>query len=88
MMIINRKIVSFIALSTVTISLVGCSSVMDFKKLSAQLSPTQQLTETKAVIVIKKKSVVKKMNNDCSYIIRDLSVSNAQDVWCVPQAAQ
>ena len=80
----------FIAFAS--ISLIGCSSWLDskkFKKLGAQLSPSQQVSTSKKLIkknlVNVKHKAVAPMNHDCSYIIRDLSIPNAKDVWCVPK---
>ena len=84
----KTSIVSFISLSLVTMAMVGCGSVIDLKKVGSQLSPTQQVTKTKVVKVTKKKAVPRKINSDCNYIIRDLSVQNAKDVWCIPRALQ
>ncbi len=79
---------SIVVFCFAALTLVGCGSVIDFKKMGSQFTPTQQVTKTKVVKVTKKKVVARKINSDCSYIIRDLSKHNAKDVWCIPRALQ
>ncbi len=79
---------SIVVFCFAALTLVGCGSVIDFKKMGSQFTPTQQVTKTKVVKVTKKKVVARKINSDCSYIIRDLSIHNAKDVWCIPRALQ
>ena len=81
--VIDSKILICCLASTV----VGCSAFEDFKKIGSQLTPSQQVVKPK-MVAPKKKTIVKKMNHDCSYIVRDLSSHNAKDVWCVPRAYQ
>ena len=79
---------SIVVFCLTALTIVGCSSVIDFKKIGSQVTPTHQVTKTKVVKVTKKKIVARKINSDCSYIIRDLSIHNAKDVWCIPRALQ
>ena len=79
---------SIVAFCLVALTMVGCGSVIEFKKMGSQFIPTQQVTKTKVIKVTKKKVVARKINSDCSYIIRDLSIHNAKDVWCIPRALQ
>ena len=79
---------SIVVFCFTTLTIVGCGSVIDFKKIGSQITPTHQVTKTKVVKVTKKKIVARKINSDCSYIIRDLSIHNAKDIWCIPRALQ
>jgi hypothetical protein len=79
---------SIVVFCFIALTIVGCGSVIDFKKIGSQITPTHQVTKTKVVKVTKKKIVPRKINSDCSYIIRDLSIPNAKDVWCIPRALQ
>ena len=79
---------SIVVLCFAALTMIGCSSIIEYKKIGSQFTPTQQVTKTKVVKVTKKKVVARKINSDCSYIIRDLSIHNARDVWCIPQALQ
>ena len=79
---------SIVVFCFTALTIVGCGSVIDFKNIGSQVTPTHQVTKTKVVKVTKKKIVARKINSDCSYIIRDLSIHNAKDVWCIPRALQ
>ena len=79
---------SIVVFCFTALTIVGCGSVIDFKKIGSQITPTHQVTKTKVVKVTKKKIVARKINSDCSYIIRDLSIHNAKDVWCIPRGLQ
>lgn len=82
---------SIVVFCFTALTIVGCGSVIDFKKIGSQITPTHQVTKTKVVKVTKvtkKKIIAKKINSDCNYIIRDLSIHNAKDVWCIPRALQ
>ena len=79
---------SIVVFCFAALTMVGCGSVIEFKKMGSQFTTTQQVTKTKVVKVTTKKVVTRKINSDCSYIIRDLSIHNAKDVWCIPRALQ
>ena len=79
---------SIVVFCFTALTIVGCGSVIDFKKIGSQITPTHQVKKTKVVKVTKKKIVDRKINSDCSYIIRDLSIHNAKDVWCIPRELQ
>ncbi len=87
----KNKLIPIVLLSFASFAMAGCGSVFDFNKLGTQFTPTQQVTETKVVKTTKttvKKPVSRTISNDCSYVIRDLSVPNAKAVWCIPRASQ
>ena len=88
MTLTKNKLIPIVLLSFASLAMAGCGSVIKFNKLGTQFTPTHQVTKTKVVKVVKKKVVLKKINSDCSYIIRDLSVPNAKTVWCIPRALQ
>ena len=88
MTLTKNNLIPIVLLSFASLAMVGCGSVIKFNKLGTQFTPTHQVTKTKVVKVAKKKVVLKKINSDCSYIIRDLSVPNAKAVWCIPRASQ
>ena len=79
---------SIVVFCFTALTIVGCGSVIDFKKIGSQITPTHQVKKKKVVKVTKKKIVARKINSDCSYIIRDLSIHNAKDVWCIPRELQ
>ncbi len=87
----KNNFLTFVFVS-ISLGISGCST-FDPGKFSGQFTPSQQVIETKKTKVIKSEKVEKKpvskiISNNCDYIIRDLSVPNANTVFCIPKVYQ
>jgi len=80
----------------VSVAISGCASVVSFKNKivrgasQGQIEPASQViklkkvTPNKAAKIIKPKTI-RAPSNNCSYIVRDLSIPKATAVWCLPK---
>ena len=76
-----------------SVPLAGCSSFDDFRKEVFKGASQQQIEPPIRSKHIKKPSPSKVKqspapSNQCSYIVRDLSIPNATAVWCMPRVSR
>jgi len=89
----NKKTILFILLVSLAVS--GCSVIHKFGEVLTNASKTgTQVAPKKAIKVPAKVAVkskpapkkkVKRISNNCSYIVRDLSKKHSNVVWCMPK---